>query len=371
MSDTKFYTPKEIMKTNSDYYVIYGERSNGKTTSILKLGLEMFCRSGYEKQLGVIRRWEEDIKGASGEAIMSNLVSLGWVAKETNGEYNQIVYRSRKWYLAKYSEDGEKEKECPKPFAYAFALTREEHYKMQSFPDIDMILFDEFLARNAYLPNEFVVFSNLLSTIIRLRDTVKIFMCGNTINKFCPYFAEMGLKNVKTQQRGTIDLYTYGDSKLKVAVEYSDFDGKKKRSNKYFAFDNPKLKMITGGEWELALYPHLPEKYIPKECLYKFYIVFDEERIQGNIISVGDNTFLYFHRKTTPLKEDNEQLVFSTEDNYKLNYRKNILRPYGKVDKLIYTLLVVREKSFYQDNEVGEIVNNYLKWCKSQSLIRN
>ena len=58
------------------------------------------------------------------------------------------------------------------------------------------ILFDEFITRSMYLPDEFVIFTNVLSTIIRDRNNVKIFMCGNTVNKYCPYYKEMGLNNV-------------------------------------------------------------------------------------------------------------------------------------------------------------------------------
>ena len=36
-------------------------------------------------------------------------------------------------------------------------------------------------------------FMNVLSTIIRDRENIKIFMLGNTVNKYCPYFDEMGL----------------------------------------------------------------------------------------------------------------------------------------------------------------------------------
>ena len=58
------------------------------------------------------------------------------------------------------------------------------------------ILFDEFITKGMYLTDEFMAFMNTLSTIIRQRDNVKIFMCGNTVNKFNPYFEEMGLNDM-------------------------------------------------------------------------------------------------------------------------------------------------------------------------------
>ena len=359
----KYYTLNNILTYNADYNIIYGERSNGKTTAVLRYALEDYIKSNYINQLAIVRRWEEDFKGKNGSQMFESIVNLGWIEELTKGKYNAIYYYSQRWYLAFYNE-GEKTLQEEKPFALGFSITSEEHYKSTSYPNIKNILFDEFITRQYYLPEEFVKFQNLLSTLIRLKKDVKIFMCGNTINKYCPYFAEMGLSGVKKQVKGTIDLYTYGESTLKVAVEYSDFPSKKKASNKYFAFNNPKLQMITHGGWEIDIYPHLPHKYLPKDVLYQFFILFDNEKLHGNIISVDDTIFIYIHRKTTPIKENSEYLIYQQQPDYRRNYRTNILKPYSKVDKYI-TNLIVNKKIFYQDNEVGEIMNNYLKWCIS------
>lgn len=363
MAKEQFYSLTNILSHNADYNIIYGERSNGKTTAVLKHGLEDHINSGYENQIAIIRRWEEDFKGKNGQQMFENIVHLGWVDELTKGKYNSIYYWSQRWYLVKYDDMGEKVRQAEEPFAIGFSITSEEHYKSTSYPFVKIILFDEFITRQYYLPEEFVKFQNLLSTIIRLRTDVTIFMCGNTINKYCPYFNEMGLTEIKKQQRGTIDIYTYGESTLKVAVEYSDFPSKKKASNKYFAFNNPKLEMITHGGWEIDIYPHLPHKYVPKDILYQFFIIFDDEILHGNIISSKDSTFIYIHRKTTPVHTDTEWIVYQQNPDYRRNYRTNILRPYGKADIYIKGL-IDKKKVFYQDNEIGEIMNNYLKWCR-------
>ena len=357
-----YYSLDNILTHNADYNMIYGERSNGKTTAVLKYALIDYIESGYKNQLAIIRRWEEDYKGKNGRQMFENVVNLGWVDDYSKGKYNSIYYYSQRWFLCKYDEFGNKLYQEEKPFALGFSITSEEHYKSTSYPDVTTILFDEFITRQYYLPEEFVKFQNLLSTIIRLRTNVKIFMCGNTINKFCPYFAEMGLTGIKNQKKGTIDIYTYGDSTLKVAVEYSDFPSKKKKSNKYFAFNNPKLEMITHGGWEIDIYPHLPMKYKPNDVVFIFFIIFDDEMLQGNIISIGDNSFIYIHRKTTPVKDDTEYLVYKQNADHRYNYRTNILKPYGKIDRYIKFLIDIK-KVFYQDNEIGEIMNNYIKWC--------
>lgn len=378
----KFHSVKNALKTNADYIVTFGERSNGKTHSILELGLFGMHEDGIDyngylddgSQMAIIRRWDEDFKGKYGsqqfEGFVNNIYLGNILQKRTKGKWNAIEYYSGKWYLKLVDEKGEVISKDETPFCYAFSLTSDEHYKSIAYPKITTILFDEFLTRKYYLPDEFIKFTSILSTIIRLRDNVKIFMCGNTVNKFCPYFAEMGLKHVKTQKKNTIDVYNYGDSGLSVAVEYTgDVEFQKmKPSNKYFAFDNSKLKMVTSGEWELNIYPHLPYKYNPKDILYTYYIIFDNDMLQCEIITINNTLFTYVHRKTSKIKSDNRSMVYQQNSDPRSNYRKKINKPVTKIEKKIAEFFI-KDKVFYQDNEVGEIMRNYLTWCKHNELI--
>lgn len=369
MGKVKYYTLDKILEHNADYNIIYGERSNGKTTAVLAHALKQYIDSNYTDQLGIVRRWEEDFRGKNGSQMFQGINALGWVEKWTKGYYNTIYYWGQRWYLAKFDEEGKKVYQDEQPFAMGFSITSEEHYKSTSYPNIKNILFDEFITRSYYIPDEFVKFQNLLSTIIRLRTDVKIFMCGNTINKYCPYFSEMGLTNIKKQEIGTIDVYQYGNSDLKVAVEYSDFGGSKKASNKYFAFENPKLEMITRGGWEIDIYPHLPVKYKRNEVRYKYYIVFNEEMLECEIVYSKELKvpFTFIHRKTTPIKEDNKYIVYQEQVDPRKNYIRKITRPINNLSKKIWNFFI-KEKIFYQDNEIGEIVRNYILWCKKESV---
>lgn len=364
-----YYTTDKIDSYNADYNIIYGERSNGKTTAILKKALIQFIESGFKDQLGLIRRWGEDLKSIQVKNLFEGINNLGWVEKYTKGLYNQIIYKNRMWFLAKI-ENNDIVDVLTYPFAYGFSIASQEHYKSSTYPNIKIILFDEYITRTSYLPDEFMQFQQLLSTIIRLKDDVKIYMCGNSINKYCPYHNEMGLKNVKKQLQDTIDLYTYGESNLRVAVEYSQGIKKEsKKSNKYFAFDNPKLQMITNGKWEIDIYPHLPHKYKPKDIKFIYYIVFDGDILQCEIIKsyVYKSYFTFIHRKTTPINDDFNHIVFSDYSSPNKNYRRKITKLYDDLGKKIYSFYV-KDKVFYQDNEVGDIIYNYLLWCKKESV---
>lgn len=365
MTKIKFYSLKKILSKNAQYNMIFGERSNGKTFACLEYAIKDYFAN--DNELAIVRRWREDFKGKRGQMYFNNLVENGIVAKYSKGIYDKVVYKASKWYFARFDEKLNKDILSLAPFAFAFALSETEHDKSASFPKIKTIIFDEFLTRSFYLPDEFILFMNTLSTIIRYRDDVKIFMLGNTVNKFCPYFAEMGLNHVLNMAQGTIDVYSYGDSNLKVAVEYSSSLVSKKPSDLYFAFDNPKLNMIKTGAWELAIYPHLPFKYKPADILFTYFIIFESNILQCEIIYKNDSLITYIHAKTTPIKNPDNDLIYTLEYNPRPNYAINVLKPVNDIQRKVAKLFV-ENKVFYQNNEIGEIVRNYLMTAQKLSI---
>ena len=326
-----------ILSKKARYNVIYGERSNGKTYGTLQYCLECYFNDGSE--FAYIRRWDEDLVGKKGESLFNGLIKNGVIRKLSKGKWNTVVYKSRAYYFAFIDDEGTVITD-KSPFCYAFALTQQEHYKSNSYPNIRNIIFDEFLTRGLYLPDEFIIFQNVLSTIIRLRDDVVIFMLGNTVNKYSPYIKEMGLTRMRDQKIGTIDIYEYGDTGLTVAVEYSDMPIKDKKSNVYFAFNNPRLNMIKNGAWEIDVYPHYPrEEYEGinpyKDIKYIFYVEFEGITLQCEVIYKKEDKegnkkptyFLFVHPKTTPIKnDDNKSLIYSQIHNPLPNYRRKLTK---------------------------------------------
>ena len=167
----EFYNLDKLLKYDCHYNLIIGERSNGKTYACLKKSLEIYKESG--KQSAYLRRWKEDFRGKRGETLFDALLYNEEVIKIFEGEWTGIKYYSGKWYLTKYDKVLDKYIQDVKPFMYGFSLSDMEHDKSTSYPEIVFIIFDEFLTRGMYLNNEFVLFCNVLSTIIRHRDDVK------------------------------------------------------------------------------------------------------------------------------------------------------------------------------------------------------
>lgn len=362
----KYFRLDEIRKRCPDaiYYIIYGERSNGKTFAVEELIIQNYFEG--RGQGAIIRRWDDDIKGALGQDTFSGVVSQKIVEKYSHGKWTGIYYYNRRWYFCKDSDKGRVvDKE---PFCYSFSLNRMEHYKSTDYPGVTTILFDEFMSRKGYLPDEFVLFMNMISTIVRRRDNVTIYCLGNTVNKYCPYFENFGLTHIRQQKIGTIDVYQYGEnSEYKIACQYADSPVEKKPSDKYFAFGNQKLKMITRGAWEMAIYPHAPERIKPKDIKFRYFIKFQEDLLECDVIMNGRKNYTYIHRKTTPLKDPDHDLIYDTEYNSLFNFGRRLTKPATNIQKKIKWYFDA-DKVFYQDNEVGEIVRNYSIWSSTTQI---
>ena len=362
-SGGEFYSSAEIDKHKAHYNVIFGKRSNGKTYDCLKKIVKNYVEKG--KQGAYIRRWQEDIKGKNGAALFESLIHDGRIAELTDGKWTTVKYFSYRWYLAIPDEESGRLITDSEPFCFGFALTNMEHDKSTSYPNITTIVFDEFISRMGYLPNEFVVFMNVLSTIIRQRNDCTIYMLGNTVNKFCPYFNEMGLGHVEEMEPGTIDIYHYGESSLKVAVERTrDHNIGGRKSEVYFAFDNPSLQMITGGAWELDLYPHMPREYDEGDIVFKYFIDFNDSILQCEILTYSDCCFTYIHRKTGEIKHPDKDLIFSDKYDPRPNHMRNLSHPTHDLGKKVYKFFK-DDNVYYQDNDVGELVRNYLMFCQN------
>lgn len=378
-----YFDRREIMSKHCQYNVIFGERSNGKSYQIEELILKNYIETG--KQGGIIRRQREDIQGYNARTTFDGLVKNGngenKVAEYTGGQWTSVTFQMGAWYLSTPDETKPGKMILDtRPLCYAFALSSMEHYKSTSYPDITTVLFDEMLTRFGYLNNEFVLFMNMLSTIIRDRADVTIFMVGNTVNKDCPYFHEMGLTHVDQQQPGSIEVYTYGKSKLKVACEFTGSNnGKrhKKPSDFYFAFNNPSLEMITGSGniWELQLYPHCPVKFSEYDIRFTYFIVYLDKVLQCEIVQKRDKNkrydFTFVHQKTTELKNPDSDLIFDNHESALINHSHKINQGKHKA-KAVEKILSYfnNDLVFYSDNETGEIMRNYILWCRRDNLYK-
>ena len=317
-----------------------------------------------------VRRLDEMLKPKNLEELFSAPEHLKLIEEKTEGQYNSIFYRSNCFYLCCY-QDGVKVAQDKKPFCRCYAINTAETTKGQDVGEIKYIFFDEFITRQFYLANEFILFQNLLSSIVRHRAGIKIYMVANTVSKYCPYFREMGLTRVKDQKQGTIDLYTMGVNGTKIAVEYSDAPGGGDNVSSYFCFDNPELDMITTGSWEIALYRHIPRGVGDLRPELQFYIIFDGSTLRGAIYMINDNPILTFSRQYKEIKDPDDRIIYADNlddppDTNPLHQTNPAIMP-TRAHEIIISL-IKQHKTFFADNEDGEIFSNWLKFATKGGL---
>ena len=370
MGNIKYYNTTRIDKTNAKIRIVFGMRSNGKTTAGLLKGLKKRIKTLHteKEQIAYVRRWDDEIRPKNDiGALFDGILKFYDLESETGGEYNTIIYKARKFYLAKVNEDGDIENIDSKPLCLTFALSQNEHYKSLSFPDVTTIVFDEFISENhQYLPNEFNRYNSVMSTIIRSRKNVEVYLMGNTVDRNCIYWNEFRVTDIiKKMNEGELYHYQPQGRMTDIAIEWaSSISNNGRPINVYTDFATNNSDMINKGFWDTDNYPHLPFSYTPADVLFMFFIEFNTELFQCEIISKYSTPYIYIHRKTTELKNPDTDLIYGDNPTGKPNYSINLFKPEHRVQKKIADLFHYN-KVFYQDNLVGDSVHAFLNWCRT------
>lgn len=356
---TQYYDRTEIDQTGATYRMIIGQRSNGKSFSILKTMIEDYLTKG--ERSAYIRRYEEEIRPKNIQLLFSQEILLDLIKELSGGKYNSTFYRSNCFYMAYFDEEENAFTSRDQvPFCITRAVNTWETSKGQDAGEIHLICFDEFMTREGYLRDEFICYMNLLSSLIRDRTSIVIYMLANTVNKYCPYFEEMGLQDVDKMVQGEVRVYSYDDSDLKVAIEYcAQAEATKKTASKFFAFENARLEMIRSGQWEVKQYPKCPYPLKDEDVCLVFYIKWGELLIKGNVIQRDQDLFIFFCRQTKDMSIKDDTIYYSHDFTTSICHVCYLQDCPTDAHKLIKNLIMKGHMCF-SDNEVGEIVRNWL-----------
>lgn len=252
-----YYSTTQVKKTaekeDCKYIVVYGKRSNGKTFGFVRDALNAYLENGYHSRY--LRRFAESIK----KSWVTDLVTphVKYLERMTDGKYNGFKYTTNRFYPCKYDDNGKIEYQSNDPFLFCNSLSNWETMKGADCGKCNYVLFDEFMTRERYLPDEFVLFSNYVSSVVRDRTDTTVVLIGNTVSRDCPILQEMGINPFNIKQ-GSIAIVRNRQGKTTAVVEYCENNVKNPETEKniYFAFDNNRLDMITSGSWETGNYPH-------------------------------------------------------------------------------------------------------------------
>lgn len=72
--------------------------------------------------------------------------------------------------------------------------------------------------------------------------------------------------------------------------------------------------------------------------------------------------------KTTPIKDEDNSLIYSLEMNGKPNYKRKLISTASYLEQQVSRYFAT-DKVFYQNNEVGEIVRNYLLTSAKTNIV--
>ena len=172
-----YWDIKKTLSYNCLFNFVVGSRGVGKTYGSLKYCIEMYLknkRQGKKWQFIYVRRLTTELEKLTKcrGGRLFNAVKKEFPEHEFKAEAN-VLY-------------------CDKEIiGYAQPLSTASILKSDAFPDVQMIIFDEFIIDNSgtyhYLKDEVRKFLDLYETISRGRD-VKVLFLSNAVSISNPYF---------------------------------------------------------------------------------------------------------------------------------------------------------------------------------------
>lgn len=369
----KYYNPLHGDPEKAAYHVAMSDRTHGKTTETLLLG--MLLHKLYGTIIHYIRNGPNSIKPMALNQLFPVIVDNGYIEIMTDGQYNSVYYYGHKWYYCTVDENGKRVDTAPTHFMICMALTESDDRKSTyQCPTGDFIIFDEFIELSGYGYNDFMRFSDLVSTIFRKRLSGVIYMLSNTIELNSPWFDELCLReHVDTMQHGEC---RYIESVLGTVsfVDILDPDTSQHAQDfvkRYFGFLNPKLNAITGrGTWATAVYPHIPtndewrkmhaeddeEKPEPKMLYGKLYVRQSGKLMRLQLMQTEIGLCVY----VVPALRTYDDSLILTHEEIKAYNEFFAFGPRGS-NLEIYWKLYAANRFYYTHNNLGALFAAYVK----------
>ena len=365
-----YYSLDRILEQNAMFNIIYGGKGNGKTTAVLEELLKEYCEEG--KQFVLLRKYDLDIKASNMKLVFADIVARGKVQELTNYQYNNITYYQRAFYLS-YTDDSGKVVKESNPFCYVFSNSMYYRNNGVQLVNVWNVLLDEFVDDNVD-DNEVINFLRNISTFKRRKpsDKFKVYLCGNSIDMYCPYFDLFG---VKAEQLEKGNIYVIENDldgeKVKVAIEYCDNSNIASTDNNFFNMFtkySPRVKMILDGSWELNACKYIADlgDISNADELFTFYVIFKDMKFRGDILQLEDgNQVIVFKPKTTDIKDDNDTIIYNPnklELKPKINYLFSFYQviPQLKVTSLIADL-IARNQYYAANASTGNTIEAIIK----------
>lgn len=360
-----YWNPRDVGLEKNDLTFLLSERSLGKTTAMLLLGMEL--NSLYGTVMHYIREATKHLNRAYTKTLFSTIVKNRYVEKITDDKFNDITYNSqeRKWYYRLVDEEGVILDVAQKPFMVGLACDNSDAIKSSYVcSEADYIIVDEFCSQS--MRNYYQDLNDIFSTLVRERDDFKIVFLSNAIDRTHWIFDEFPLREiVNTIEEGEYERFTTAQG-MSFYIEFCYHEATRQRknfvNNHLFGYDNSKLTAIKGGGWKMKNYRHLStraeyEKIDCTRCIQTTsgYIALD-------VIFYDDDFYIYCHKKT---KLYDDSVIYSIDATY--DKRKRFCFGSKKYDRKIWNL-IKQNKVFYGTNRDGMLLDAYIKQANRERV---
>lgn len=359
------WNPLTLPLGKCGYYIVLSDRSRGKTTNALLLGMVMNKIDG--SIIEYVRQRREQIMPKFILSLFSTITQYGYVEKITNGEYNTIRNKSRRGYYAHVNENGEMDKIATEPFIHFAGIDECMDLKSTyNSPNSNIIIFDEFISK-IYYRDECVDFLDIVSTYFRMRTNGIIMMLANTIDKNSPYFDELSLRDaIDKIHMGENEIVTTSmGTKIYMEILGTVSNSQKRLVNKwFFGFKNPKLASITGTEsWALPEFQHIPKNSKTEIIRRGIFICHAGKYVALDIVLNDKIGYCVYAHPATIIH--NDSIIYTsgniTDTRYKYRFGD---MTFDKLSKLIWGKMYNRNLFFFSDNSTGALVESYVSLCK-------
>ena len=350
----------------ANIHLLVSERSTGKTTNLILVGIIMYYLYGTTTEY--IRANDKMITYQKTKNLFDVILEYDYISKITKGQYNSVHYHSRRWYLCVKDENGEIVEKADSHFMCMLACNESDNYKSSyNAPKGDWIIYDEFISMNAYTPrDEFIWYNDIIKTIIRNRLSPHIFLLANTIDREHRYFDELGVYDyMQSIEIGEEVVATTPVYNTPIYIKWiSPYKSKEtlkdniKQVSQYFGFSNKKLASIIGGnEWATKNYPHLTSDFMSNATsIYRNCYVETTNRIINLELYYHDDMG-YFVMAHDANRTFDDSIIYTRDVIKDKRYR--YLFGHSTFDKKIWELYR-RNKFFYSTNGVGLAIDKYI-----------
>ena len=213
-----YYDYDKISSYNATFNMIITNRGFGKTYGAKKRAINKFLKKG--EQFIYVRRYKSELKKVKDKFF-----------EKVKQEFPEHEFEIKGFtaYIDK------------KVAGYLIPLSTSLSEKSNEYPNVTTILFDEFLIDKSYiryLDNEVETLLDLVYTVQRERENVRVYLLGNNVTTVNPYFDYF---NINPNPNERFSLYQNGE--LVVSYETSNEFINKMKSTKFG-------KLVSGTNYE-------------------------------------------------------------------------------------------------------------------------